>query len=154
MSVCKWMDKENVIHTHTHAHTHRGILFSHKKEWNLAICKGMDGAREYNAKQNKRKKNTVWFHSDVKFKKENKQAKEKRKRERQTKKQTLNYREQTDGYQRGGGWGDGWNRWWGLRRARIAWSTGCYMQTMNHGTLHQKLMMYCMVTNITLKKKK
>ena len=27
--------------------------------------------------------------------------------ERQTKKQTLNYRGQTDGYQRGGGWGTG-----------------------------------------------
>ena len=29
------------------------------------------------------------------------------KRERQTKKQTLNYREQTDGYQKGGGRGMG-----------------------------------------------
>ena len=33
-----------------------------------------------------------------------------RERERQIKKQTLNYREQTDGYQKGGGWGDGLNR--------------------------------------------
>ena len=32
---------------------HNGILFSHKKEWNLAICNDMDGAREYNAKWNK-----------------------------------------------------------------------------------------------------
>ena len=32
------------------------------------------------------------------------------KKETQTKKQTLNYREQTDGDQRGGGWGDGRNR--------------------------------------------
>ena len=31
-------------------------------------------------------------------------------RVRQTKKQTLNYREQTNGYQRGGGWGKGLNR--------------------------------------------
>ena len=30
-----------------------------------------------------------------------------RERERQTKKQTLNYREQADGYQRGGGWENG-----------------------------------------------
>ena len=29
------------------------------------------------------------------------------------------------------------------------WSTGCYMQTMNHGTLHQKLRIYCLVTNTT-----
>ena len=32
------------------------------------------------------------------------------KRERQTKKQTLNYKEQTDGYQKGGRWEDGLNR--------------------------------------------
>ena len=32
------------------------------------------------------------------------------KREKQTKKQTLKYKEQMDGYQRGGGWGDGLNR--------------------------------------------
>jgi len=31
----------------------------------------------------------------------------KKDREKQTKKQTLTYREQTGGYQRGGGWGDG-----------------------------------------------
>ena len=34
-------------------------------------------------------------------------SKGKRERERQTKKQTLNWREQTDGYQNGGGWGVG-----------------------------------------------
>lgn len=39
------------------------------------------------------------------------------------------------------GVGDGIARGGGL-------STGCYMGTMNHGTLHQKGMMYyCMVTN-------
>jgi len=32
-------------------------------------------------------------------------------------------------------------------------SSGCYTQTMNHGTLHQKPMMQCMVVNTTLKKK-
>ena len=40
--------------------------------------------------------------------KTNKQRKSKRKR--QTKKQTLNHRKQTDGYQRGGGWGYEGNR--------------------------------------------
>ena len=30
-----------------------GILLSHKKEWNLAICSNMDGSREYNVKWNK-----------------------------------------------------------------------------------------------------
>ena len=32
---------------------------------------------------------------------------EQKERKRQTKQQTLNYREQTDGSQKGGGWGDG-----------------------------------------------
>ena len=34
------MDKEeDVVHTHTQS----GILFSHKKEQNLAICNNVDG---------------------------------------------------------------------------------------------------------------
>ena len=45
------MDKEDVIHTHTHTHihthththTHNGILLSHKKYKNFAICSNMDG---------------------------------------------------------------------------------------------------------------
>ena len=42
-------------------------------------------------------------------------SKGKKKRERQTKKQTLNYREQTDGHQRGGAWGNGVNRGMGTQ---------------------------------------
>ena len=37
------MNEKNVIHTHTHTHTHTGILFSHEKEGNPAICDNMDG---------------------------------------------------------------------------------------------------------------
>ena len=33
-------------HTHTHTHTHTGILLSHQKEWNNAICSNMDRLRE------------------------------------------------------------------------------------------------------------
>ena len=33
-----------------------GILLSHKKEWNLAICKDMNRARAYYAKQNESEK--------------------------------------------------------------------------------------------------
>ena len=29
-----------------------------------------------------------------------------------------------------------------------AWCTGCYVQLMNHRTLHKKPGMYCMVNNI------
>ena len=46
--------------------------------------------------------NTIVFHSYVEFNKQNKWAKGKR--EKKNKKQTLNYGEQTDGYQRRGGW--------------------------------------------------
>ena len=50
----------------------------------------------------------------MEFKKQNKEIK------RDKPKNTLKYREQTDGYQRGGGWEDGWNRWKGLR-VHLSW---------------------------------
>ena len=45
------MEKDDVIHTHTHTqayvyiyvYTYNGILFTHKKEGNPAICDNMDG---------------------------------------------------------------------------------------------------------------
>ena len=36
--------------------THNGILGSHKKEWNNAICGNMDGPRDYHTKWNKPEK--------------------------------------------------------------------------------------------------
>ena len=33
--------------------THNGILLSHKKEWNNAICSNMDGLRGYHTKWSK-----------------------------------------------------------------------------------------------------
>ena len=43
---------------------YNGILLSHKKEWNSAICNKIDGLGGYYAKWNKsdRKTNTVWYH--------------------------------------------------------------------------------------------
>ena len=41
------MDKENVVHIYN------GILLSHKKEWNNAICSNMDGPRDYPTKWSK-----------------------------------------------------------------------------------------------------
>ena len=40
----RWMHKEDVVHIH------KGILFSHKKEWNNAICSHVDGPRDYHSK--------------------------------------------------------------------------------------------------------
>ena len=55
-------------------------------------------AREYNSKRNKLvTKRQIPYDLNVELKKQNKWGKK-----RETNKQTLNYREQTDGYQKGG----------------------------------------------------
>ena len=36
-------------------HIYNGILLSHKKEWNNAICSNIDGPRDYHTKWNKQK---------------------------------------------------------------------------------------------------
>ena len=40
-STDEWIKK--LWYTCTHTHTHNGILLSHKKEENFAICSNMDG---------------------------------------------------------------------------------------------------------------
>ena len=47
MSISWWMDKEFEVYIYN------GVLFSHDKEWNLAICNDVDGAGVYYAKRNK-----------------------------------------------------------------------------------------------------
>ena len=47
MSIDRWMDKEDV------GHIYNGILLSHKKEWNNAICSNMDGPRDHHTKWSK-----------------------------------------------------------------------------------------------------
>ena len=47
MSIDRWVDKEDV------AHIYNGIVLSHKKEWNNAICSNMDGPRDYHTKWSK-----------------------------------------------------------------------------------------------------
>ena len=56
VSINRWMDKEDVIHTHTHTHTHNGILLCHKKEWKFTIYNNMDGLGGYYSKWNKSEK--------------------------------------------------------------------------------------------------
>ena len=34
-------------------HVYNGILLSHKKEWNNAICSNMDGPRDYHTKSDR-----------------------------------------------------------------------------------------------------
>ena len=44
MSSDRWMDTEDMVGVY------KGILFSHRKEWNNAICSNMDGLRDYHTK--------------------------------------------------------------------------------------------------------
>ena len=46
--MCVHIHRERLRHTHTH--THNGILLSHKKEQNNAICTNMDGPGDYHTK--------------------------------------------------------------------------------------------------------
>ena len=47
------MNKQDVVCVHTHTHTHNGVLLSHKKEWNNAICSNMNGPRDNHTKWSK-----------------------------------------------------------------------------------------------------
>ena len=47
MSIDRGMDKEDVVHIYN------GLLLSHKKEWNNAICNNMDGPGDYHTKWSK-----------------------------------------------------------------------------------------------------
>ena len=56
MYINRGMDKEDVIHIHG------GILLSHWKEWNNAICSNMDGPRDYHTKGSKPDKEREILH--------------------------------------------------------------------------------------------
>jgi len=79
------------------------ILFSHKKRMN-SICNNMDGSREYNAQQNKPVRERQILYDFTHMWNLRNKTNEQRKKKRII---TLNSREQTDGYQRGGGQGMG-----------------------------------------------
>ena len=53
-------EKNVYTHTHTHTrahtHTHTGILFSHQKEWNNAICSNTNGPRDDHTKWSQKEK--------------------------------------------------------------------------------------------------
>ena len=81
-------------------YVYNGILLSHKKEWNLAICHDMDGARQYNVKWNKSTiENQILYaftHMWNLRHKTNKQRGKKREWSK-PKNSLLNYREHNDG---------------------------------------------------------
>ena len=53
MSINRWMDKEDVVCTCVYVYTHNGILLSHKRELNNAICSNMSRPRDYHTKGSK-----------------------------------------------------------------------------------------------------
>ena len=100
------MDKEDGIHTHMH--THNGIFLSHQKEWNLAICSDVIGARGHYTKRNKSEKDKYHMISlmwNLRNKTDEHEGKKNKitKSERETNHKTRNYRGQTKGCWRGGG---------------------------------------------------
>ena len=48
MFIDRGLDKEDVVHIY------KGILLSHIKEWNNAICSHIDGPRDYHTKWSQR----------------------------------------------------------------------------------------------------
>ena len=95
MSIKRGMDKEEA------GHVYKGILFSHKKEWNNATCSNIDGPRHYHTKWSKTDKDKhrmvlciCWF-----FK--NKKKGEREIQKNLHTKQTKRHGKQIYGYQRG-----------------------------------------------------
>ena len=52
MPIDRWMDKEDVVYINIY----NGILLSHNKEWNNAICSNVDETRDYHTKWSKSEK--------------------------------------------------------------------------------------------------
>ena len=54
MFIDGWLDKEDLVYVHN------GILPSHKKEWNFAICSNMNGLGGHYAKWNKSERQILY----------------------------------------------------------------------------------------------
>ena len=67
MSIDRGIDKEDMIHTYN------GILLSHKKEWNNAICSSMGGPRDYHTVRSKsERERQICYHLNVESNKNDK----------------------------------------------------------------------------------
>ena len=65
MSISRGIVKEGMVHIYS------GVLHSHKKQWNHAICSTLDGPRDYHTKWSKsdRERQISWQHLYVESKK-------------------------------------------------------------------------------------
>lgn len=75
---------------YTHICISNGILLSHTKEWNIAICDNMNGSQGNYGKWNKSKKDIIWSFLHMESKKKG------------DKNQSHIYRQQMSGYHRQG----------------------------------------------------
>ena len=145
------MDKEDVVHIFN------GILFSHQKGWIPTISIYINGTGgDYTKWRTSSKERQLPYDFTYTWNMRNSMEEIRRRKGKmkQGKSEGEKNHERlwTMGNKlrvsEGRGCGNGLARWWVLRRTCIAWSPGYYMQKMNHGKLHKKLRMYCMVTNI------
>ena len=66
MPINRWMDKEDTVHKYN------GVLLSHQKEWNNAICSNMDKSGDYHPSEvSQTKTNIIWYYLYVVCKKVN-----------------------------------------------------------------------------------
>ena len=61
-----WMFIDRGIDKEHEVHIYNGILHSHKKEWNNAICSNMDGPRDYHTEWSQTKTNTTYMWNIIK----------------------------------------------------------------------------------------
>ena len=76
VSINRWMDKGDVICVCVCVYIYIGILLSHKKEWNFALCSNKNGLGWHNAKWNKsdRERHILYDITYMECKKYNKSA--------------------------------------------------------------------------------
>ena len=114
-----WMYRDDVMYIYNRT------LLSHEKDEILPFATTWMKLESIMLSEISQRRTNIWFHSYVELKNNSKANEERGEKARQTEKQTLNYREQTNGYQKRGGQGDGLNSWWGLRRALVMMSPAC-----------------------------
>ena len=125
VSIDRWVDKEDMVYIYTmeyHSAIKNNDILPFAMMWMELECITL-------SEINRKKKSTIWFHSEVEFKRENEWTYGKgwRKRIKADKpRETLHHREQTEHWWREGGWG--WAReMMGIRRALVVMSTACSM---------------------------
>ena len=71
VSIDRWIDKKDAVHTHTHIHTHTGILGSHKRQEIVPFMTTWIVLKDIMLSEiSQRSKNIIWFYSYMESKKQ------------------------------------------------------------------------------------